>query len=165
MIRALNFPLPGVDSDGVSSKPISFALNFLPWPFPFPRSASAAAATTVRPTAATSEIRTASLRMLCLPVGLYSTLRPFRGGGFNTVIEVLFHELLDLGRIGATLEPGDRTPALDEHDGRHLLHPEPLRELRLLLDVHALNAQPVSFLSGQLGKEAVHPACGAGSQR
>ena len=44
--------------------------------------------------------------MLCLPVGLLLVITMVSNGlDFDTIVEVLVGELLDLGRIRATFEP------------------------------------------------------------
>ena len=94
--------------------------------------------------------------------GLCSVLTMFSDGvGFHTIVEVLLHELLDLGRIRASFEPGDRTLALDEHERRHLPHLEPLGELRLLLDIHVCGRSAGAAPCGPAGR-AGSPSGGRG---
>src|SRR5213083_1519505 len=155
-ILALNVPWPGVDSEGVSSNPVRRAENRMP-PFPpWPRSAIAAATNAIRPAATSSEIATASLRMLLLPVRLCTALRAFVGAGF-VVVEMPVDELLDLGRPRSAFEPRDGAPALDQDQGRNEPDIESLGQVGLLLDVDPRDAQPVPLLARKVREEALHP--------
>ena len=70
---------------------------------------------------------------------------------------------LDLRGARATLDPPDDPLALDERERGHGLHLEPLRELRLLVDVDRGHAETGALLAREVRHQALHAPCRTGS--
>jgi hypothetical protein len=69
----------------------------------------------------------------------------------------------DLRGARATGETRDDALVLDEHERRHLLDLEPLRELGPLLHVDALHDEAFALLAREVREQALHPARRAGA--
>src|SRR3954452_6610897 len=76
--------------------------------------------------------------------------------------QVLLEELLDLRHVRAPVDAGDHTPVDHEHERWNVHDSELLEQARMLVGVHAPDAQPVAVLALDVSEEALHATRGTG---
>src|SRR5438309_2653753 len=76
-------------------------------------------------------------------------------------------ELLDVAAAARACEPGPDRLSLHDHERLHLVHGEPLEQVRpfLLRNTENLERAVVSTALEHLGEEALHPAAVPGQAR
>src|SRR5436190_4008498 len=76
-------------------------------------------------------------------------------------------ELLDVAAAARTCEPAPDRLSFHDYERRHLVHGEPLEQVRpfLLRDAENLEGAVVSTALENLGQEALHPAAVPGQAR
>src|SRR5580765_9077840 len=86
-----------------------------------------------------------------------------RRRGFR--LQMLLEQRLDARLAHATFEAADDALAEHEHERRDGRDAEPLRELRLLVDVDPEDAHTLAFLAREMREQALHPARRTGRLR
>src|SRR5215216_3547689 len=86
------------------------------------------------------------------------------GLGERRLGQVLLEELLDLRRVRAAVDAIDDTVVDHEHERRDVLDRELLEQARVLVCVHAPDAEPVALLALDVSEEALHAARRSGSR-